>query len=82
MLRDTRRGPRLPIRPHIIRVTARQDSDLGRVIFANSITLTPGTVSMRLREAEITVHALTTEAAEGLSDGEMDRRARAAVGGS
>ncbi|MHC4549561.1 MAG: Na+/H+ antiporter subunit E [Planctomycetota bacterium] len=66
--------PRLPIRPSVIRVKAGQKLDLGRVIYANSITLTPGTVSVDLEEDEITVHALTKEAADGLRTGNMDRK--------
>ena len=62
------------ISPTLIRVRASQDSDLGRVIFANSITLTPGTVSVEVHETEILVHALSRDGAEGLAEGEMDRR--------
>ena len=67
-------SPRLPISPRVIRVKAGQQSDLARVIYANSITLTPGTVSLSLEGDEIEVHALTREAAEELESGKMDRR--------
>jgi len=67
-------SPSLPIHPEVIRIPAGQRTDLGRVIYANSITLTPGTVSIAIRGAEITVHALTRGAARGVEDGEMDRR--------
>jgi multicomponent Na+:H+ antiporter subunit E len=66
--------PRLPIHPHLIRVKAGQRSDLGQVIYANSITLTPGTISLDVRNDRILVHALTDEAAEGLESGAMDAR--------
>ena len=66
--------PRLPIRPRLIRVKASQTGDLGRVIYANSITLTPGTVSVDMQGDEITVHALTADAADEDKSGEMDRR--------
>ena len=66
--------PTLSISPTVVRVTATQRSDLGRVVYANSITLTPGTVSMSLDDHQIEVHALTRELAEGLEAGEMDRR--------
>lgn len=66
--------PRLPISPRMIRVTAGQRTDLARVIYANSITLTPGTVSVDTDGEEITVHALSVGAAEGVEAGEMDRR--------
>jgi len=66
--------PRLPIRPLVIRVKATQREDLGRVIYANSITLTPGTVSLSVEGDEIVVHALTPEAAAGVENGVMDRK--------
>jgi multicomponent Na+:H+ antiporter subunit E len=67
-------SPGLPIDPRVIRVKAGQRTDVGRVVYANSITLTPGTVSLRVDKDEIEVHALTAEAAAGLQDGRMDRR--------
>ncbi len=66
--------PALPISPVMIRVPATQTTDVGKVIYANSITLTPGTVSVEVRDDEILVHAVTREAAEGLASGDMDRR--------
>jgi multicomponent Na+:H+ antiporter subunit E len=74
--------PGLPIQPHIIRLTSGQRTDLGRVIYANSITLTPGTVTIAIEGNEITVHALTEEAARDLLEGEMDRRVCAVEGRS
>ena len=62
------------ISPRTIEVTASQKSDLGKVIYANSITLTPGTVSIDLEGDKILVHALDAESADGLLTGEMDRR--------
>lgn len=62
------------ISPSVIKVKANQKTDLGIVIYANSITLTPGTVSIDLEGNEITVHALTRETAADLLTGEMDRR--------
>ncbi len=72
-------GP--PISPTMVRVRATQSSDLGRVIFANSITLTPGTVSVEVEEDSILVHALSREGAEGLAAGAMDRRVTRMSGG-
>ncbi|HYW91524.1 MAG TPA: Na+/H+ antiporter subunit E [Gammaproteobacteria bacterium] len=64
----------MAISPTVFRVRATQHSDLGRVIFANSITLTPGTVSLEVYPDEIEVHAISRDAADGLAEGEMDRR--------
>lgn len=64
------------ISPTVITVDAGEETDIGRVILANSITLTPGTVSMDLRGRRVTVHALTRQTAEALQSGAMDRRVR------
>jgi multicomponent Na+:H+ antiporter subunit E len=59
------------ISPRLIEVQSPLKTDLGRVIYANSITLTPGTVSVELTKNKILVHALTKEAADDLSSGVM-----------
>ena len=64
--------PRLPIRPTVFRVEATQRSLLGHGVYANSITLTPGTVSIDLHGDAIDVHSLFTPDLAAL--GEMDRR--------
>lgn len=74
--------PKLPIRPRILRVRASQRSDVAQVIYANSITLTPGTLTLDVRNGEFLVHALTDESAEGLLSGEMDRRVARLEGSS
>ena len=62
------------VSPRLFDAPTTQHSDLGRVIFANSITLTPGTVSIRVHGTSITVHAIADEVADDLLEGEMDRR--------
>ncbi|MDX1455081.1 MAG: Na+/H+ antiporter subunit E [Gammaproteobacteria bacterium] len=62
------------ISPRTFTVKMPQQTDLGRVIYANSITLTPGTVSMRMEGNEILVHALARETAEDLEAERMARR--------
>lgn len=66
----------LPIAPTMIQIQTRQRTDLGRVIFANSITLTPGTVSVTMAGDLITVHALTPSEAEHDTEcaADMNRR--------
>lgn len=66
--------PRGRIRQRLVRVPARQSRELTRVTYANSITLTPGTVSLRLEGNEILVHALTEASAQGVLSGEMGDR--------
>ena len=65
---------KMPIHPTVIGVTATQKTELGHVIYGNSITLTPGTVTIEIDKDNLTVHALTTDAAMDLKTGEMDRR--------
>ncbi len=74
--------PSTAVAPRVIRVTASQTSEIGRVIYANSITLTPGTVTIALEDDQLTVHALTRGSAEGLQSGEMDRRVTGVEGSS
>jgi len=69
--------PRLDIQPRVIRVKSTQHNELGMVIFANSITLTPGTVTIDIDDGEMVVHALTANSAADLLGGEMDRRVTA-----
>jgi multicomponent Na+:H+ antiporter subunit E len=67
-------SPRLAIQPHFLRVRTRQTTDLGKVILANSITLTPGTVTVDLQGDELLVHALTRSSGQAVEDGQLDRR--------
>lgn len=65
---------RTAISPQFERVPADQRSDLGRVIYANSINLTPGTLSVEVEGKTILVHALSKAGMEQLQGGEMGRR--------
>jgi multicomponent Na+:H+ antiporter subunit E len=53
--------PRLPVDPVLVRVGTRLRSDLAVTAFANSITLTPGTVTVDVEGRELVVHALTPQ---------------------
>ncbi len=66
--------PKLPISPTLVRFRPRQKTTVGLVTHANSITLTPGTISMEVAPGEFLVHALTREGAQAAADSEMDRR--------
>ena len=54
----------------------------GLSTFMNSITLTPGTVTVDVGEGKLLVHALTREAADDLLNGQMHDRVRAVEGGA
>ena len=66
--------PGKSISPQMITLPLAQKSDLAKVIYANAITLTPGTVSVQLDDDTITVHALSKEAADALKTGDMASR--------
>lgn len=68
--------PKLPISPTLARFRPSQRTGMGLVVHANSITLTPGTLTVDVAKGEFLVHALTREGASGLADSEMDRRVR------
>lgn len=75
-------NPRLPINPKMIKVKHRLETGYGIATYANSITLTPGTVTVDAGDEEFLVHALTNEAAEDLETGEMHDRVKALEAGS
>ena len=62
------------ISPTLKKITISQKTDMGKVIYANSITLIPGTVAIDLVGNEILVHALLFKDIESLEAGEMDFR--------
>lgn len=62
------------IRPQIVRFRTILTSELGRTTLGNSITLTPGTVTMDIDGDEFVVHALSDKVARDLLTGEMEQR--------
>ncbi|WP_139134819.1 Na+/H+ antiporter subunit E [Magnetovibrio blakemorei] len=74
-------SPKMDIHPHIFKTKASQKSDVGLTTYANSITLTPGTVTITMDDDGIfEVHALTYGAREGIETLDMDRRCTAMEG--
>ena len=74
-------SPSLPISPKVFRAPASQKTVIAQVIYANSITLTPGTITLDLRDGEVLVHALTHDTAAGIEEGGMNRRCAKLDGG-
>jgi len=66
--------PRMPIDPVVIKFNSKLTQDLARVIYANSITLTPGTITAECQDGEYLIHALDRFSAEGLLAGEMESK--------
>ena len=61
---------------------ASQKTNPGRVIYANSITLTPGTITLDMRGDELLIHALTKDTQAGVESGDMDKRVARLEGGA
>jgi multicomponent Na+:H+ antiporter subunit E len=69
-------NPKLPISPRLVRAPCGPRTAVGIATFANSITLTPGTITIEVdrRRGELVVHALTDAGASDLMSGEMNNR--------
>lgn len=74
-------SPELNIEPTLVKVKTTCKSDLAKVVFANSITLTPGTVTLRVDDDVMLVHGLFESEAQPEAFEEMDRRASIAADG-
>lgn len=72
-----------PVDPSLFRFHPELESDFGRVAMANSITLTPGTVTVEIEEnGDFLVHAIAPPAVEGLLSGAMAERVHRVEGRS
>ncbi len=67
-------NPRLPIAPRLVQHKTDLKSDGEIVVLGNSITLTPGTVTVEARPGELLVHAIDAESTRGLESGEFDAK--------
>ena len=66
--------PKLEISPSFVRYRTRVSKPLNRLILGNSITLTPGTLTVEIAEDTYVVHAITRAAAEDCAEWEMMNR--------
>jgi multicomponent Na+:H+ antiporter subunit E len=73
--------PRLPITPTVIRVPTRFTGELELTTLGNSITLTPGTVTIDVVDGALVIHALTAAGAADLDGGAMEARVGWTFGG-
>lgn len=69
-------NPKLPISPTLIKIPCAGMSDVMKVIYGNSISLTPGSVTVDIQEEQVTVHCLTKDGAEELYAGKLAARIR------
>ena len=67
----------LEIDPRVVALDATKLDRLDQALLGNSITLTPGTLTLDMHEGRLLVHALTPAGAATLREGEMQRRVEA-----
>lgn len=70
-------SPSMPIKQHLFSVPYTQKTDLAQVIFANSITLTPGTISVETEPGHFLIHAVAYSSDDKAAIADMDRRVTA-----
>jgi len=66
--------PSLPIAPRLIRHQTKLKSDGELVVLGNSITLTPGTITVEIAPGELVVHAIDEASSSDLTDGVLDAK--------
>ena len=64
-------NPKMPIDPALLRFKTRLPNTSAKVILGNSITLTPGTITIQIEDDEFLVHALMDASATGIIDGSL-----------
>jgi multicomponent Na+:H+ antiporter subunit E len=67
-------SPSLPIAPRFIRHQTMLESDTELVVLGNSITLTPGTITVEVAPGELLVHAIDEASCADLADGVLDSK--------
>ena len=65
---------KMPVDPRVIKFKTKLETDISMVALANSITLTPGTITMDIKDGVFYVHALSQKVADDLNAGEMEDR--------
>jgi multicomponent Na+:H+ antiporter subunit E len=66
--------PKMPINPQVVKFKTKLETDISCVALANSITLTPGTITMDIKDGYYYVHALSQKVVDDLNTGEMEDR--------
>ncbi len=69
-------APKLPVCPVWARLDTQVETPLEKTLYANSITLTPGTLTTDVRDDHFLIHALSQTGIDELREGEMERRIR------
>jgi multicomponent Na+:H+ antiporter subunit E len=70
-------SPRPTVSPRLVTIDAESTDEFAQAMLGNSITLTPGTLTLGIEQGRLRVHCLTREGAVALAQGEMNRRVAA-----
>ena len=73
-------SPDMEVSPTMVKIPSRPKTEMGKTMYGNSITLTPGTVTVEMSEDEILVHALLEEMSDPDGFEEMAARSARAIG--
>ncbi len=65
--------PSLPLEPSLVRLDTGLTTRLGRFLLANCITLTPGTITVKLEGGRLIIHAMRPDMLDGISDSAVVR---------
>lgn len=66
--------PRLPVDPTLVEFKTSLHSETAQVLLAQSITLTPGTVTVDVSDGRFIVHCLSAKSRRGMVDGSIQRK--------
>lgn len=69
-------NPKLPIKPSFIKVPLKLNNDVNKVIYANAVTLTPGTLTIDIDNDGFIIHALTESAAKDMENSIIEKYAK------
>ena len=70
-------SPTIPKDHRLVKITSQSGEELPRVILGNSITLSPGTITIDIDDREVLVHCISEEGAKDMESGELLRRIEA-----
>lgn len=74
-------SPKLETQPQLKGFDSQLKTTAGKVVLANSITMTPGTITVDVRDGHYLVHCLDESFGEGLEGSEMEKRVSRLEGG-
>jgi multicomponent Na+:H+ antiporter subunit E len=67
-------SPKYEVEPQLIYLKTKLEKDVSRTVLANSITLTPGTITVSAEENLMCVHCLDRTLSEGLEDSDFEKK--------